>query len=561
MLSRCLPIALVAAILWTLPVQAQVDPAQRTALMPDSWLVLYNLNDSDSIAWKDWYIRRRGIPAENTLGLNVSTQEHVSNLERLDILDAVAVHLAANPQLESKIMGIVVGYRIPLHGGTNTSFPPGGFSVDGMLTDLGDAINETNPDASFGWPSYDLPARKTKATMAPDHYMVARIGAPSLDQAKELTRRALNIECRQICFLSLQKIFFDFQDPTNGTWNELLNASFKPALASLPWQVFDSDLDVLTDDAFRFGWHRVSGWDQGFFDGTSPAHRVLAYNLDSWGATTIRSTTGDGGRYVPNALWNGGYAAAIGATSEPGFSNFIPGPFVAVLMEALQNDWTLGEAFYAAVKFDDWQWILVGDPLLTIPLWFGETPPPGRLVSNVCAATVGILAVQSCMDHGQAGEFCLDLTNNPIEPRRPGVVRLALELSTDVAAVTAVVDCGDGLVTAPAVSIGAGTVGPSSRVTLLLADPLPDARCCQVLLDGDAITEATVWPLRGDLNRDGVVSTGDASILRSDFNSPANAANFVSDFNANGFITTGDFSQVRWYFGDATVACPGGQVP
>ena len=42
-----------------------VDPAQRTADMADSWLVLYNTNDASSVTWAAWYQAERGIPDQN----------------------------------------------------------------------------------------------------------------------------------------------------------------------------------------------------------------------------------------------------------------------------------------------------------------------------------------------------------------------------------------------------------------------------------------------------------------------------------------------------------------
>src|SRR5690606_33446662 len=101
--------------------------------------------------------------------------------------------------------------------------------------------------------------------------------------------------------------------------------------------------------------------------------RILAFNYNSYGATTVRSTTAEGGRYVPNAL-EAGYAAAIGATGEP-FCCL--GPVPGTLLAGLREGWTLGESFHIASVYDDWMWTLVGDPFLRMPSWLPPAPGDG----------------------------------------------------------------------------------------------------------------------------------------------------------------------------------------
>jgi len=53
-------------------VQAEIPATERTADMPDSWLVLYNADPaSERPAWVQWYVEQWGIPSENTLALQV----------------------------------------------------------------------------------------------------------------------------------------------------------------------------------------------------------------------------------------------------------------------------------------------------------------------------------------------------------------------------------------------------------------------------------------------------------------------------------------------------------
>ncbi len=388
-LSRLL---LSGAVIWMLAATsaAAVDPAQRTADMPDSWLVLYNLNDPFSVAWAAWYQAERGIPSQNMVGLDASTSEHLDTLQEVQdqIIAPVRDLLAADPQLEQSIMGIVLGYHLPGHYERVPQDPnTGGFSVADALQDM---FDDSQPPANQFDSNFDnphvygniLPAggRLTKATMLPNRYMVARIDAPSFGAARALTEKAKAL-AQSDATLYGQNVCYDFFDPNfpannSDEWYWLREAVECSDLASLPWAEFDIDGQagpaLPWNDAFRFGIYKLFGWSAADFAGENPGSRVLAYELISFGGITVRSTLTDGGVYVPNAI-EAGYAAAIGATGEPGT---VVAPFPDTLLAALEQGWTLGEAFYLAKPFDDLVWNLVGDPFLTLPNWFDAPPQP-----------------------------------------------------------------------------------------------------------------------------------------------------------------------------------------
>ena len=64
-----------------------------------------------------------------------------------------------------------------------------------------------------------------------------------------------------------------------------------------------------------------------------------------------------------------------------------------------------------------------------------------------------------------------------------------------------------------------------------------------------------VCVLYGDVDRNGTVTTGDASQIRFFFNLDTLIAGPEYDFDCTGTITTGDFSQVRFFF-NSQVTCP-----
>ncbi|MBN2563071.1 MAG: hypothetical protein JXQ75_19270 [Phycisphaerae bacterium] len=366
-----------------------VLPDERTADMPDSWLVLYNLNCQDSVDWAAWYQQERSIPAENMIGLNASLEEHLLDKAEVQdqIIGPVRDLLDNDPALETKIMGIIIGYGVPGHYDDPYYGGPGGYSVADALEDVYDDYLPPGPMTLPGQQGYNdhdnpqwvglmLPAggRITKATMDPHRYMVARIDGPTLADAMALTQRAKAIEDPNH-YINTEHVWYDYTDGAlpGSTWYWLKYAVQEPDLAEIPWTQFNADTDQTPRDAFRFGTHDVVGWDDDRLYHPDAGSRILAFNYNSWGATTVRSTVNEGARYVPNAL-AAGYAAAIGSTGEPGCCL---GPCPETLLAALREGWTLGESLHISAVFDDWMWTLVGDPFLTIPHWFDDLPPPG----------------------------------------------------------------------------------------------------------------------------------------------------------------------------------------
>lgn len=377
---------------------AQTPPAERTAALPDSWLVLYNSNVTDSVAWKNWYIAQWGIPETNTLGLNVSGDEKVSVTHfQTQIFDPVVNHLDAHPELSERVMGILVGYRVPGNFFEDAQRPNlqggGGWSVACNLQDLTSSTWYRRANLHYFAVVAVPPApRLTKSTLSFRLYMTARIDAPTLEQAKDLTRRARTISTNALPLPVGEYICHDYSDagaPGGDVWY-LLRAAVQceglnaPA-GRFPWLAWESECDPTPSCAMQFSYYRLTGWQNVAWGGAPAGPRILGYALNSWGATTVRSTTAHEGRYVPNALFNGGFAAAIGATAEPYLTSQVD---VSSLVWCLADGRTLGEAMFHATPYHNWMWELDGDPLLRVPAWFGDPPPnelpaaPGSLGSD-----------------------------------------------------------------------------------------------------------------------------------------------------------------------------------
>jgi hypothetical protein len=95
-----------------------------------------------------------------------------------------------------------------------------------------------------------------------------------------------------------------------------------------------------------------------------------------------------------------------------------------------------------------------------------------------------------------------------------------------------------------------------ATVRVEFSEALPDQDCCEISLTGDAIDSFSVRTLAGDIDRNGSVTTGDASIIKPHFGETAAVAGAEFDFDVSGTVTTSDFSVVKPLFGNTAPACP-----
>jgi hypothetical protein len=159
-------------------------------------------------------------------------------------------------------------------------------------------------------------------------------------------------------------------------------------------------------------------------------------------------------------------------------------------------------------------------------------------------------AVRSYKDHGGTRLY-LDMgVSGGIEPRLGGIVELDIELDSAAGFSGGVsVDC------TPCGWSGSATAAVTGNtVTVVFDTALPDTCCCTVTLDCGA--EVCVCGLEGDIDRGGLVSTGDASIIKPHFGDTPTDADAEFDFDVSGLVTTGDFSQVKPKFGNSAQECP-----
>jgi uncharacterized protein (TIGR03790 family) len=346
----------------------------RTAKNADSWLVLYNKNSKESIEWAEWYSQLHKIPNENLLGLNASLEERICVEEFLS-----QIYYPILEKTNDKIMGIIVGFLVPGNfylpspWSAGEIIPPtpegSGYSVTSALMNMSYisgpikyTVPETNyyqwktyptyPNPHFFDVDYETPSNGvTKFSLGARRFLTARIDGPSLKDVKKLSD--------PIFLNKTRYLYYDNIDESYGEWASLDSALNK--FVDLQWIEFNSDIEDTPDCLIRFSWSRISAWRDVVWDGSGT--RLLAFDQNSFGATTIRSLIDHNGRFVPNILFKANFKVAIGATAEPLINT---SPDISTLIYHILEGRNLGESMFLSVAFTNWMWELVGDPLLSL---------------------------------------------------------------------------------------------------------------------------------------------------------------------------------------------------
>jgi len=338
-----------------------VPPRVTPYLSPSTLAVLFNADDPESTAWAFYYASRYGVPPSNMIGLHAPTDERLPSLQDAEsfIFHPVREALRHRPW----IVGILLGYHLPGMYGSG-SWGIGGYSIACSLQDLNDEVVNVNPLCAHARGMSVLPSRITRSSMPQGHYIVARVDAPCMMVAFDILDRSWRISHSPHSAMNAY-IWYDAFDSflPGGRWPALEAAPLNEHLKDLPWMAFDEDTEATPADAFRFGTHDVDGWDDSRLRHPAKGPRILAYDLNSWGSTTVRDV--HSGRFTPNAI-DAGFASAIGSTAEP---HSTIAPYPDTLLLGLRHGWTLGESFYMSNPYDDFTWELLGDPLMTVGTW------------------------------------------------------------------------------------------------------------------------------------------------------------------------------------------------
>jgi hypothetical protein len=177
-------------------------------------------------------------------------------------------------------------------------------------------------------------------------------------------------------------------------------------------------------------------------------------------------------------------------------------------------------------------------------------------VADTCGlVSTTIVSAASCATHDLTA-YCMGLElagAATIEPRLPGVTRLALVTADAVAAdsTTASATCLNETYVGAVVV----TSDDTTSVTVDL-DALPDQDCCTLEFFGGIEDSLTVSTLVGDVNQDGANAASDAGDVKSRLGQVLDELNFLYDVNVDGTITASDLGDTKARLGNVTPICP-----
>jgi len=363
----------------------------------DEVVVIYNKKMPESKAVADYYARLRHVPAKQVYGFALTTNETMSRAEFRDALQlplakklesdglwkfAKTTAPAINGQPErtvrrvaaSKIRYAVLCYGVPLRIAhdpglkeivpTNVTafFKNNGASVDSELTLLPEAQMNLPLTALTPNPFYGT---TNSAALNPTNgiLLVTRLDGPSAEIARGLVDKSLQAERDGLW----GRAYFDARGLNSS------DAYFRGDQLILGAAQIAKILgyETVVDDkpgtfALDFPMSQVAlyaGWYDENVSGPFTLPKVefmpgaFAYHLHSFSATTIRSATN---RWVGPLLAKGA-TCTMGTIDEPSLQ-FTP-DIATFLARWSVNQFTFGEAAWAAQPALSWQTTVVGDPL------------------------------------------------------------------------------------------------------------------------------------------------------------------------------------------------------
>ena len=371
----------------------------------DEVVVIYNSRAPESKSIAEHYAQIRDVPKNQIFGFALTTNEEMSRAEFHDSLQlplakkiedgglwqfATVVEAATNGRPEravrkvvaSKIRYAVLCYGVPL----KIAPDPDVHEIVPKIWRPEFYRNEASVDSELAW----LPLIKTDVLLTGPLFnrlygatnaallnptngilLVARLDGPSAQISGGLVDKAVEAERDGLW----GRAYFDARGLDKTDTNYFLGDMWILGAAEISRRL---GFETIVDDKPEtfpadFPMSQIAiyaGWYDGNASGPFTLPKVefmpgaIAYHLHSYSASTIRSTTEN---------WCGpllakGATATMGCVNEP-YLAFTPN--IAFFFQALANDYTFGEAAWAAQPALSWQTTVIGDPLYRP---FGKSP-------------------------------------------------------------------------------------------------------------------------------------------------------------------------------------------
>ena len=373
----------------------------------DEVVVVYNKHVPESKAVAEYYAKLRQVPARQIYGFTLTTNEQMSRDEFRDSLQMPLAHKleddglwrfgsvtipATNGQPErverrivaAKIRYAVLCYGVPLKIAPSSLFEE--FAEKLARNEF--RRNEAAVDSELAWlplvrmqvpltgplpnPLY-LCTNRAALNCTNGLLLVSRLDGPTPEIANALVDKALEAERNGLW----GRAYFDARGLSRTDTNYFLGDEWMLGGAELCRQLgleveTDTNADTLPASYPMSHIAVYAGWYAGDACGPFAQPRVefmpgaFAYHLYSYSADTLRSAS----RNWCGPLLAKGATCTMGCVYEP-YLQFTPN--IAFFLQALGNNYTFGEAAWAAQLALSWQNTVIGDPLYTP---FYKTPLP-----------------------------------------------------------------------------------------------------------------------------------------------------------------------------------------
>ena len=348
-------------------------------------LVIYNLNDPDSITLARYYAARRGIPDAQVLGLKCNPDAEEISRDEYDATIAEPLrtafrvnnwwevgdnHLSPAVVTKNRIRYVALIRGIPLKVREKTVYegdkpdhstpygPVNGCSVDSEIAVLGKMTRQiSGPLANPYYENYD----RFDAVELPEYMLVCRLDGPTPDNVKRMVDESLRAESNGLFgWVMLDQRGTDLPGYKIGDdWLKAAGQHFRKR----GFPIFTDSVEAILPTglpmprtALYLGWYNSD--IAGAFIGTGVRFvpGAIACHIHSFSASTLRSRSV--GWCGP--LISSGADAVLGNVYEPYLtltSN------LDVFTERLLRGYTLAESAWASLRTMSWMNVVIGDPL------------------------------------------------------------------------------------------------------------------------------------------------------------------------------------------------------
>ncbi len=355
------------------------------ATLASKTLVVYNINDPDSIELAQYYAARRKIPDSNLVPLKCNAESEEISREEYDqtIAEPLREAFSANnwwvlsesrykqpTAIKNKIRYIAIIRGVPLKVREKTSYPDdqadpstpygviNGCSVDSEIAVLGKFSKQiSGPLANPYFNNFD----RFDAVELPEYMLVCRLDGPSPDDVKRMIDNSIRAERNGLWgWVFLDARGTDLPGYKVGDdWIKTAGTHFRkwgfPVFMDSTEPILPTGLPM-PRTAVYFGWYNsdLAGAFAG--NGVRFVPGAIACHIHSFSASTLRSRT---------IGWCGplisvGADAVMGNVYEPYLTLTSD---LSIFSERLLRGFTFAESAWASLRCMSWMSVAVGDPL------------------------------------------------------------------------------------------------------------------------------------------------------------------------------------------------------